>query len=72
MLPSGTITNQVLDTCRKNLSKNDIVIDAGNSHYKNSVEQGEKFSKKGISFFDVGTSGGVEGAKNGACMMIGG
>ncbi|AIQ18866.1 MULTISPECIES: phosphogluconate dehydrogenase (NAD(+)-dependent, decarboxylating) [Paenibacillus] len=54
------------------LSKGDIIIEAGNSHYKESIRRHEALSKEGIYFLDAGTSGGMEGARNGACYMIGG
>ncbi|UQZ37238.1 6-phosphogluconate dehydrogenase (decarboxylating) [Paenibacillus sp. PK3_47] len=54
------------------LSKGDIIIEAGNSHYKESVRRHDELSKEGIYFLDAGTSGGMEGARNGACYMIGG
>lgn len=54
------------------LSKGDIVIEGGNSHYKESIRRYETLREKGIHFLDVGTSGGMEGARHGACYMIGG
>jgi glucose-6-phosphate 1-dehydrogenase len=72
MLPEG----DALDTTIKNLipllSKGDIVIDAGNSLYKNSIERAKLLEKHGVNFVDVGVSGGPEGARTGACLMIGG
>jgi 6-phosphogluconate dehydrogenase len=54
------------------LTSGDIVIEAGNSHYKESIRRSEEFKKIGVSFLDAGTSGGMEGARNGANYMIGG
>lgn len=54
------------------LSKGDIVIDGGNSHYKESIRRYNELKEAGIRFMDAGTSGGVEGARNGACYMVGG
>ncbi|MGG3957526.1 phosphogluconate dehydrogenase (NAD(+)-dependent, decarboxylating) [Bhargavaea massiliensis] len=54
------------------LSKGDIVIDGGNSHYKESIRRYNQLKEAGIHFMDAGTSGGVEGARNGACYMVGG
>ncbi len=54
------------------LSKGDIVIDGGNSHFKEAATRAEKLEEKGIEYIDVGTSGGPGGARNGACLMIGG
>lgn len=72
MVPSGETTNQVIDDLIPLLSKEDIVIDGGNSNYKETIGHHESFEKQGIHFFDVGTSGGVSGARHGACFMIGG
>ncbi|MDN4067711.1 decarboxylating 6-phosphogluconate dehydrogenase [Paenibacillus vini] len=72
MVPAGPAVQSVVDTLIPLLAPGDIVIDGGNSHYKDSVALAEKLSGHGINFFDVGTSGGVEGANNGGCFMIGG
>ncbi|GJM75965.1 hypothetical protein HMSSN036_81810 [Paenibacillus macerans] len=64
--------HSVVTTLTPLLEQGDIVIDGGNSHYKDSLTLAEQLSEKGIHFFDVGTSGGVEGAEHGACFMIGG
>ena len=72
MVPAGEVTNSVLNELKEYLADGDIVIEGGNSHYKESIKRAAEFSEKGIHFLDVGTSGGVEGARNGACTMIGG
>lgn len=54
------------------LSRGDVVIDGGNSYFKESVARGKKLARKGIRFIDVGFSGGPSGARNGGCLMIGG
>lgn len=72
MVPSGEITEGVLEELQGTLSERDMVIDGGNSNYKISVARYQMFKEKGIHFFDVGTSGGMEGARHGACTMIGG
>ncbi|HET7657578.1 MAG TPA: decarboxylating 6-phosphogluconate dehydrogenase [Bacillales bacterium] len=72
MVPAGEITDRVSKELKPLLNPGDIVIDGGNSHYKKSLKLYELFSEKGIHFFDVGTSGGVSGARHGACFMIGG
>ncbi|MCL6627111.1 MAG: decarboxylating 6-phosphogluconate dehydrogenase [Alicyclobacillus shizuokensis] len=64
--------DDVLDELKSQLASGDIVIEAGNSHYKDSLRRAEEFSRAGMHFFDVGTSGGMEGARHGACYMIGG
>jgi 6-phosphogluconate dehydrogenase len=72
MVPAGKPVDATLKELTSLLSKGDIIIDGGNSYYKDSMRRGEELSKKGIFFFDCGTSGGLEGARRGACMMIGG
>jgi 6-phosphogluconate dehydrogenase len=72
MVPAGAITNDVIAELNGILEPGDIVIEGGNSHYKDSIQRAAQLSEQGIYFFDVGTSGGTSGARNGACMMIGG
>ena len=72
MVPAGEVTEHVLQSLHDMLSPGDIVIDGGNSNYKQSMRRAEHFKEKLIYFFDVGTSGGMDGARNGACTMIGG
>ncbi|TYR79473.1 decarboxylating 6-phosphogluconate dehydrogenase [Priestia megaterium] len=72
MVPAGEITERVIGELKELLGSGDIIIDGGNSNYKESVRRATELSEKGIYFFDVGTSGGMEGARNGACTMIGG
>lgn len=72
MVPSGEITKQTISQVAALLSTGDIVVDGGNSHYKDSIEHSQQLSKQGIFFFDCGTSGGMNGARNGGNFMIGG
>lgn len=72
MVPAGEIVDELVDKLSHLLSAGDIVIDGGNSHYKQSLERYARLKEKGIRFLDAGTSGGMEGARHGACMMIGG
>lgn len=72
MVPAGEITEQIISKLKSLLDEGDIVIDGGNSNYKTTLLQASSLREKGIYFVDVGTSGGVEGARNGACMMVGG
>ena len=72
MLPAGEITNQSIEIISNNLSANDILIDGGNSFYKDSMKHFEILKEKNIQFLDIGTSGGIWGVKNGYCLMIGG
>jgi 6-phosphogluconate dehydrogenase len=64
--------DDVLSEFVDQLNEGDIVIDGGNSPYTETVRRHEELSEKGIKFMDVGVSGGPSGARNGACMMIGG
>lgn len=72
MVPAGEITDKVLEELKGYLSEGDILLDGGNSNYKQSVERSKIFAETGVHFFDVGTSGGTDGARNGVCTMIGG
>ena len=67
-----TVVDSVLSELKPLLEKGDIVIEAGNSHYKESIRRYEELKEDGIRYMDAGTSGGMEGARNGACYMIGG
>lgn len=71
MVPHQAVEG-VLEELNSVLEKGDIVIDGGNSFYKDSVKRAEKLKEKGIHFMDVGVSGGPSGARTGACVMIGG
>ncbi|QKE72199.1 decarboxylating 6-phosphogluconate dehydrogenase [Arthrobacter citreus] len=71
MVPHGVV-DSVINDVRPFLSEGDIVIEAGNSHYKESIRRYNELKEHGIRFMDAGTSGGMEGARNGACYMIGG
>lgn len=72
MVPAGEITDKVLEELKGYLSAGDILLDGGNSNYKQSVERSKIFAETDVHFFDVGTSGGTDGARNGVCTMIGG
>ena len=72
MVPAGDPVDTTLDTLIPLLQPGDIIIDGGNSHYTDSVKRAARLNDKGIHFLDAGTSGGLEGARQGACMMVGG
>lgn len=72
MVPAGEATEKVIAELAKVLAAGDTVIDGGNSHFKDSMRRHELLAQKGIHFLDCGTSGGVSGALNGACTMVGG
>jgi 6-phosphogluconate dehydrogenase len=71
MIPSGEPTIQAVKELSNELSQGDIVIDGGNSYYKNSLLMAKELAKRGIQFIDAGTSGGVWGLEKGYCLMIG-
>lgn len=71
MVPHSVV-DSVISEITPFLSKGDIVVEAGNSHYKDSIRRYNQLKEVGVSFMDAGTSGGMEGARDGACYMIGG
>ncbi len=72
MVPSGEPTESTINTLAAELAEGDIVIDGGNSNYKDSMRRAAALSQKGLIFLDVGTSGGVWGLEGGYCLMAGG
>ncbi len=72
MLTAGNVVDEILNQLVDKLSEGDLIIDGGNSFFQETLRRSEMLTKKGIHFMDVGTSGGIEGARGGACMMIGG
>lgn len=72
MVTAGKPTDAVLSELVPFLGKGDIIVDGGNNFYKDSIKRHDRIEKQGIHFIDLGVSGGLEGARNGACLMIGG
>ncbi|MGD6832354.1 phosphogluconate dehydrogenase (NAD(+)-dependent, decarboxylating) [Sutcliffiella halmapala] len=72
MVPAGEITESVLSQISRFVAEGDIIIDGGNSNYKDTLKRAAALAEKGIHYLDVGTSGGMDGARNGACTMVGG
>jgi 6-phosphogluconate dehydrogenase len=72
MIPAGKITDTTIEELSSLLSNSDIVIDGGNSNYKDSVKHAGMLEPKGIDFVDCGTSGGIWGLTEGYSLMIGG
>jgi 6-phosphogluconate dehydrogenase len=72
MLPAGKVTDEAVTQLRAALQPGDIVIDGGNSFYKDDVRRAKELKEKGIHYVDVGTSGGIWGLDRGYCLMIGG
>ena len=71
MVPHESV-DAILGEVTPFLNRGDIVLEAGNSHYKDSIRRYNNLKKYGANFLDVGTSGGTEGARHGACYMVGG
>ncbi len=71
MVPAGAVES-VIGELAPHLDEGDIVVDGGNSYYRDDVDRAEKLQQRGIHFLDVGTSGGVFGLERGYCLMIGG
>jgi 6-phosphogluconate dehydrogenase len=71
MLPSGEPTENQIRELAPLLAQGDIVIDGGNSNYKDSQRRGAWLAEQGIGFMDAGTSGGIWGLENGYCLMVG-
>jgi 6-phosphogluconate dehydrogenase len=72
MLPAGKITDDTVTQLGAAMQTGDIVIDGGNSFYRDDIRRARALKEKGIRYVDVGTSGGVWGLERGYCMMIGG
>jgi 6-phosphogluconate dehydrogenase len=72
MVPAGEPVTETINALLPHLSPGDILIDGGNSYYKDAIRRAEELRKKEISFLDVGTSGGIWGLSVGYCLMIGG
>lgn len=72
MLPSGKVTEVVIEQLSKILSLNDIIVDGGNSNYRDTLRRGQLLIDQGYQFIDVGVSGGIWGLDNGYCLMVGG
>ncbi len=72
MIPAGPGVDQELDALESALQAGDVVIDAGNSHYTDTIRREKRMGERGIHFMGLGVSGGEEGARNGPSMMAGG
>ena len=71
MVPAGAAVEGTIDELLPHLSRGDIIIDGGNSNYKDSICRAARLREKGLEFIDAGTSGGIWGLKIGYCLMIG-
>src|SRR4051812_47616025 len=72
MVPAGQVVDVILNNLKNYLNADDIIIDGGNSFYKESITRAKDLEKQGVHLLDCGTSGGVNGALNGICAMVGG
>lgn len=72
MVPAGNTVDVILNNLKGHLKADDVVIDGGNSFYKDTLNRSRDLEKLGVHFLDCGTSGGVDGALHGVCTMIGG
>ncbi|UZE26343.1 decarboxylating 6-phosphogluconate dehydrogenase [Pseudomonas sp. B21-056] len=72
MLPAGAPTEDTINALSELLEPGDVIIDGGNTYYKDDIRRAAALSEKGLNYMDVGTSGGVWGLERGYCMMIGG
>jgi 6-phosphogluconate dehydrogenase len=72
MVPSGDAVDQTIEQLLPSLTEGDIIIDGGNSNYKDSIRRAERLKPHKLHFVDAGTSGGIWGLQNGYCMMVGG
>jgi 6-phosphogluconate dehydrogenase len=72
MVPAGSPTEQTVMTLADRMQAGDIIIDGGNSYFKDDVRRAKTLKERGILYVDVGTSGGIWGVERGYCMMIGG
>lgn len=72
MVPAGEPTEGMVRALGERLEKEDVIVDGGNSHFKDDVRRARELAEKGIHYVDAGTSGGVWGLERGYCLMVGG
>ena len=72
MVTAGDAVDHVIAELTPLLDDGDTIIDGGNSFYKDTIRRAENLKEEGINLLDIGTSGGIDGARNGACFMVGG
>jgi 6-phosphogluconate dehydrogenase len=71
-VPAGSVVDELLDRLGDVLEPDDLVVDGGNSYWGDSIRRHARLRDRGVRFCDLGTSGGISGARHGACFMIGG
>jgi 6-phosphogluconate dehydrogenase len=72
MVPAGELTHKTVKDLAERMDADDVIIDGGNTYYRDDVERAKELKGKGVHYIDVGTSGGVWGLERGYCLMIGG
>ncbi len=72
MVPAGDPVDQTIDALLPLLARGDVIIDGGNSYFKDSMRRSLRVADRGVAFVDVGTSGGIWGLREGYCLMVGG
>lgn len=72
MVPAGDPTEQTIQELAGLVKKGDLIIDGGNSYFRDSMRRGAELEERGLLFMDAGTSGGIWGLEGGYCMMVGG
>src|SRR6185295_3569873 len=72
MVPAGDIVEKTIQALVSSIQRDDVVIDGGNSNYKDTMRRAASLAAKGLHFLDAGTSGGIWGLREGYCLMIGG
>ena len=72
MVPAGAPTDQTIETLASLMQPGDVIVDGGNSFYKDGIAAAARLEPKGIRFIDAGVSGGIWGLENGYCLMVGG
>ncbi len=72
MLPAGAATDETVPALAERMDADDIIIDGGNSHFKDDIRRAKALKPKGLHYVDVGTSGGVWGVERGYCLTVGG
>jgi len=71
-IPAGAAVDRVIDELAPVLSRGDVIVDGGNSYWGDSIVRARRLAGQGLELVDAGTSGGVDGARHGACFMVGG
>jgi 6-phosphogluconate dehydrogenase len=72
MVPAGEITGQTIDELARRMEPGDMIIDGGNTYYRDDIHRSARLTEQGIRLIDCGTSGGIYGLDRGYCLMIGG